>query len=93
MYVATTPGGLGISPAALAIIGIAASTGGSILAARLSRPRTPSQRDLEEQLRLQTELEIQRMQAAQQVQSQHTSELGRYLVPAAAVLALVMLLR
>ncbi len=93
MYAATRsrrePDGLGIVPLVAGIIVAVAGVGGTIAASYIARPRSPSQMERERLLRLQAQLEIDRMTA----QQQQTESLMRYALPVAGVLALVTLLR
>lgn len=84
------PDGLGIAPFIIPLITVLAGVGGTIAAARISRPRSPSQMERERLLRLQTQLEIDRTMAQQQQTGQFIS---RYALPAAGMLGLAFLLR
>lgn len=87
----TDADGLGLAPW---IIPIVASVGSSVAGALATKwLLSPKQKDIEAQMKLQTQLDIQRMMAGQQIQQQQTADVGSYLVPALGVLALVMLLR
>lgn len=90
----TDADGLGLAPWIIPVLtSVGATVAGALTTRLLSGPSSPSQKDIEAQMKLQTQLDIQRMMAAQQVQQQQTSELGSYLLPALGVVALVMLLR
>ena len=81
--------GLGIAPLVLALIAAGATIGGTALAARISAGAGPSQQEIEEQMRLQQQLEIER----QAIAGEQTRQTAKLLLPAAGALALVMLLR
>lgn len=96
MYVmgARKPEGLGLAPWIVPLLVSIGGTAGGAFATRLiAGPSSPSQKDLEEQIRLQHRLEIQRQMQAAAIQRQQTAQLGSYLMPALGVAALVMLLR
>lgn len=87
----TDADGLGIADWVIPLItSVGASVGGA-LATKLIL--SPKKKDVEAQMKLQTQLDIQRMMAGQQIQQQQTAEVGSYLLPALGVVALVMLLR
>lgn len=72
------------------ILPVGATVGGALATRLITGPSTPSQKDIEAQMKLQTQLEIQRMMAAEQ----STSDLAKSLLPVGAVvLGLVLLLR
>lgn len=97
MYVAARPRrepeGLGL-PWFIPIIAAVAGTVGSAAASRLiSGPSSPSQKDIEEQIKLQHQLEIQRMFEQQRIQQQQVQQLSSVALPALALIGLVMILR
>lgn len=66
------------------------ATVSSALATRfISRPSSPSQEEIERQIKLQHQLEIERML----VQQRQTEQVASFALPAIGILALVMLLR
>ena len=75
------------------ILPIGATAGGALATRLIAGSSSPSQKDIEAQLKLRAQLDIQRMQAQQHTQQQQTESLMRYALPAAGVFALVMLLR
>lgn len=85
------PDGLGGFADILAnvILPVGGAIGGALATRLVMGPSTPSQKDLEAQMKLQTQLDIQRSM----VQQQQTMEFAQYLVPAAAILGLVLILR
>jgi hypothetical protein len=88
------PDGLGIAPIVIGIIAAIATAAGSAVATRLiSGPSSPSQRQIEEQMRLQQRLEIERMLEQEQVQQRQTEQIVSYAPLALGAVALVMLLR
>jgi hypothetical protein len=88
------PDGLGIAPVIIGIIAAVASAAGSAVATRLiSGPSSPSQRQIEEQMRLQQRLEIERMLEQERVQQRGTEQIVSYAPLALGAIALVMLLR
>lgn len=76
------------------IIAAAAGTIGSAVATRLiSGPSSPSQKQIEEQLKLQQRLEIEKMVTQQQLQQQQVEQIKQLAIPALGIAAVVMLLR
>lgn len=74
------------------LVGIAGSVGSAVATRLISGPSSPSQRQVEEQMRLQHQLEIQRMLQQQQIQQQQTEQIASYAPLALGALALVMVL-
>lgn len=95
MYVmrARNPEGLGLPWFIPVIAAIGASTGSALAHRLISGPSSPSQKDIEKQLKLEQQLEIERQMQAAAIQQQQTEQLGKLLMPALGLVALVMLLR
>jgi uncharacterized membrane-anchored protein YhcB (DUF1043 family) len=87
------PDGLGLAWFIPIIVAIAGSVGGAVATRLISGPSSPSQRQIEEQMRLQQRLEIERMLEQEQVQQRQTEQIVSYAPLALGAVALVMLLR
>lgn len=85
------PGGLGFWTDFLTqfVLPVGATTAGALTTRFIARPSSPSQEDVERQIKLQHQLEIERML----VQQQQTGQVASFALPAIGILALVMLLR
>ena len=71
------------------IIPVGGTIGSAFAVKLISGPSGPSQKEIEKQIRLQQQFEIQKAV----MQQQQTRELMQYALPAAGLVALVMLLR
>lgn len=94
MYAAASvkrpPEGLGFAPWIVPlIVGIATSAGSALVTKAIAGPSGPGQKEREEELKRQQQAEIQR----QHIQQQQIAQVGSYLVPAAVIVGLVLLLR
>lgn len=82
--------GLGIAPWLVdLIVGVGGSVSSAVATRLISRPSSPSQKEIEDQIRLQHQLEIERML----MQQQQTEQVAKYALPLVGLVALVMLLR
>lgn len=95
MYTVAAPrDGLGIADWIVPLLtSVGGAVGGAVATRLIIGPSSPSQKEIEKQLKLQAQLDTQRAIQQQAIQSQQVQEVGSYLVPAVAILGLVMLLR
>jgi hypothetical protein len=87
------PDGLGLLWFIPIIAAIAGAVGSAAATRLISGPSSPSQRQIEEQMRLQQRLEIERMLEQERVQQRGTEQIVSYAPLALGAVALVMLLR
>jgi hypothetical protein len=87
------PDGLGIFWLIPILVAAAASVGTAAATRLISGPSSPSQKQVEAQLKLQQQLEIERMVQQQQLQQQQVQQLAKYALPALGLVALVAVLR
>jgi hypothetical protein len=87
------PDGLGVLWFIPIIVAVAAAAGSAAATRLISGPSSPSQRQIEEQMRLQQRLEIERMLEQERIQRGQTEQIVSYAPLALGAVALVMLLR
>lgn len=87
------PDGLGLAFIPMLILSLAGAIGSAAATRLISGPSSPSQKQIESQLKLQQQLEVERMIQEQQLQQQQVSQLAQYALPALGLVALVAVLR
>lgn len=87
------PDGLGLAWLVPLIVSIAGAFGSAAATRLISGPSSPSEKQIEAQLKLTQQLEIQKMVQQQQLQQQQIQQLAQYALPALGLVALVAILR